>query len=257
MDNLERGTRTARAFNAALPIVRELALAAVRANDAIAEKTPLQQTAAGSVDRVSCWLGTLSKLTDSGDWQAYACALRAMLETTVDLALLTLEPKDVERIQMWEMGAQYKHGRSCEKRGDIHDGLLEWLAAHKDAVEAYWKTQPGGKQHMRWTAHQLGQDVETVIKKFPKLTVERAYNTMYSFSNWQVHGSGNIVNAMGNGGIVASIGIALMECAELSFQCIEMGSTLIGNFDPGAFSQARSAWRNRGLEKLGFDPDSD
>jgi hypothetical protein len=149
-----------------------------------------------------------------------------------------------------------KHALARLARGETEPGLREFLAENKEKVEAYAKDRRSGQAPMRWTSNYLVQDVKLVAERYPDLTVKRAYDEMYVFSNWQIHGSGNIVNALGPDGIVAAMAISVTMCGQLSFQCIEMVRRLVGTFDLPAqksLSAARKAWTDKGLEKLGFD----
>lgn len=231
-------------------IVRDVVLEYVRAAGLRTDLTPTQVTATGLLDRVACWLITLPKLDAWSDYQAFACAFRALLELATDLAFLNTESTANEQIEAWELSARYKHAQQSLKenatRATAQAGTFVTHNATnvQQARDRFWS----GKHPNRWTGRGLDRDVKLADAKFPKLGVARAYAEMHATLCWQVHGSGLVLARGGTEMAVSVTGAATIMCGKLAFACVELAGRLIDGFPLDAqrkVSDARRRWQER------------
>jgi hypothetical protein len=236
----------------ALPKVQEWLLA-VHATEG--RQGPASATARGLIDRAVCWLRTLSRFEDTSHYQAYLAALRAMIEITVDLGLLCIDPTRNAHIEAWEASEQYKHAAAFA-RGSPTDSRAEFAKAfadrERDKVMAfrskYWKDRKGKPTHpTRWTGQTLGADVKKVDEKYPAAKISRFYDDTYQYACWSVHGSGLVAaRSIDKEQLIAACGLSLVAASDLGFVCAEFALRLFGAFDLAKqieHTNAQTAWR--------------
>lgn len=220
--------------------VREFTIRLLTETEKRTDLTPVQKTATGLLDRTSCWLATLEALDRPLHYQGHLSALRSMIEISVDLALLCIDPSRNAQLEAWEQSAKYKHAKefAAYARSVNTRQLMNPLRAEQFVIDVgaqvaaaraqYWN----GKHPNRWTNNNLLKDVEVVDAKFPKMLLLRLYQGLYRYLCFMIHGSA-LAGRRGHTPeqILSPIGIAFKECSDLSLACIELAQRLLGRFD--------------------------
>lgn len=157
----------------------------------------------GQFLRIDAWLRTLRKLAEPADFQAVAAAARALLETTIDIALINHQPQDHERVLAWERSVKLKHGEAllaylaranCSAPSE-HPSVADFVAREKGEIESLrkklgWIRKDGTTRHPdRWTNRPLSEDAKRVDKMGYQFGFENFYETEYRKLCWHVHGS--------------------------------------------------------------------
>lgn len=157
----------------------------------------------GQLLRIDSWLRTLQKLAEPADFQAVAAAGRALLETTIDIALVNHQPQDHERVLAWERSVKLKHAeallaylaRSNANAPAEHPSVVAFVTREKQDIEKLrkklgWVGKGGASRHPdRWTNRPLPEDAKRVDRLGHGFGFEHFYETEYRKLCWHVHGS--------------------------------------------------------------------
>ena len=177
-----------------------------------------------------------------------------MIEITVDLALLTIDPSANDRLEGWELSARFKSASQLLESAKSGIRLEMPLGPPSDFVERhqaevkyirtrYWK---GKHPTTRWTNNRLADDIKCVDTRFPALSLRRTYEELYRYACWGVHGGG-LAAVRGRSALDMAFPctLAFYESAQLGWASAEFASRLLNRFDVGhqqALKSAREDW---------------
>lgn len=171
--------------------------------DASAERDEPSAVVFGQFLRVDAWLRTICKLNEPADFQAVAAACRALLETTIDIALIHHQPQEWERLVAWEKSAKHKQAvllaaylaNANVKPAADQKEAIAFAAREKKSVESLrkklgWVKKDGSTRHPeRWTNRSLSDDAKRADGCGLPFRFEYFYETEYRRLCWLVHGS--------------------------------------------------------------------
>lgn len=203
----------------------------------------------GLHSRATAWLMTLRKLDEPVNFQAILSGVRSLLETAVDMVLLSYDKTDASafRMRQWEVSAKLKSAKAIvsyfktRARAPVPDEYqpqVEFIEREEASVEmiraGLWpytgpdpKRQGTGSHPDRWTGKNLSTDVLAAdrlhggeIKKILGTSIEEFYAIEYRRLNWSVHGSGLAgVWNLPPEAFYAVCGLAFVWCVRLAMIC--------------------------------------
>jgi Family of unknown function (DUF5677) len=190
----------------------------------------------GQFLRIDSWLRTLRKLAEPADFQAVAAAGRALLETTIDIALINHQPEDHERVLAWERSVKLKHAeallaylaRSNGNSPAEHPSVVEFVAREKKEIERLrkklgWIRKDGTARHPeRWTNRALSDDAKRVDKLGYAFGFENFYETEYRKLCWHVHGSALPLRSVAFEHFPGIAGLIFPACGDLGLVASEI-----------------------------------
>jgi hypothetical protein len=140
------------------------------------------------------WGFSISRLADVFDFQAHSAGCRSLCEIVVDLALLTRDAEQVEKMLAWERLTTFRSANKMLKSpgGDalVKQAAAEFANANDAAVAAaraqHW---PNGSNPMRWTGRPLSEDCARADAVAPTLRLGEFMREHYDRLCWATHGS--------------------------------------------------------------------
>jgi hypothetical protein len=209
-------------------------------------------TILGQIVRISEWLKSFAKLDSPEDYQAVSAGTRAILESAIDVALLTYDDSQWKAVHAWEESAQlgqaiamdaYSRRQSTVVEGE-HKARVHFIETRRKDIEADrlargWcrrdkrknrevPTHPG-----RWTNRNLQVDAQMADKLVPgKYSFEEIYETRYRELCYCTHGSGSAFRRLRNPNVFAFVGGRCYdECAKLALQAGEKFLKYLNGWD--------------------------
>jgi hypothetical protein len=157
----------------------------------------------GLLERVLAWLRSIDRLNKPSDIQAIAAGARSLLETSVDVTLLYLDPAECshEKIMAWEDSANLALGERLERfcAGQVmtpaaYWPALRWAASRRSDVlqdrARLWPRKDGRTPHpSRWTGRSLEDDVLAADELRGDRYFRFLYDTQFALLCWNTHGS--------------------------------------------------------------------
>jgi len=128
--------------------------------------------------RAVAWLATFRRVDRGEHLQAHFAGVRSLLETLVDMMLVSQDPTDTSAMQMyaWEQSALLEHMKKCEDYYTKASGrtilmasgpsvrYTDWIVKNKDTVLALRKKYLGATTHPnrnRWTGKKAKKSPKT------------------------------------------------------------------------------------------------
>lgn len=196
--------------------------------------------------RIDAWLRTLAKLNSPADFQAVSTGCRALLETAVDIVLLSKNKSDFVKLLAWEQSAKLKHAQAVETfclktKTDFsktNPEMAQFLVDFRQVVDANrqgygWKKNGKVGHPDRWTAQGLGADCIVADQTQKLFAFEEFYESRYRELCWNVHGSG-LIGPVGSEAFPFVAGQAFRECAQLGQVAGEIVLRSLGRWDQEA-----------------------
>jgi hypothetical protein len=237
----ERDPRKTEAFALASGLFRGAEVVAEFVSSQVRSWVPVSLVKCGAVVfgqflRIDSWLRTLRKLAEPADFQAVAAAGRALLETTIDLALINHQPQDHERVLAWERSVKLKHGEAllaylARSHGDApaeHSAVVDFVVREKTEIEKLrkklgWLRKDGTTRHPdRWTNRPLSEDAKRVDKLGHGFGFENFYETEYRKLCWHVHGSALPARSVAFEHFPGIAGLIFPACGDLGLVASEI-----------------------------------
>lgn len=158
----------------------------------------------GMIARVHGWLRSLGKLNHPGDFQAVLAGSRALFETALDFALITLESAGkFDKLLAWqelEMLRQADKLHQSDPTGNQHPAAEAYRRDHQERIRGlhnkYWEKKGNVP---RWTGRGLREDSRIADElganalasgRFGSTIFSEYYLARYSQACWYTHGSG-------------------------------------------------------------------
>jgi Family of unknown function (DUF5677) len=191
----------------------------------------------GQLLRVDAWLRSLCKLNEPGDFQGVAAACRALLETTIDIALLSHNITDYEQVVAWEDSAKMNYAeklvayfaRKGQASPSEHRAVVSFASNQKVQIDTLrktfgWKERKTGKPRHpdRWTNRTLSDDVKVVDKFGHGFQFEQFYEVEYRKLCWLVHGAGLAVRPITTDHFPGLPGLLFPHCGDLAMVASEI-----------------------------------
>jgi len=214
-------------------------------------------TVQGLYLRALAWIDSLTRLTESADFQAISSGARALLEICVDLTLLAHARADypAANVLAWEESVKLKASERILRRHpkDVPGHLREtarYAAREGDRIRAMrerlWGLDSKGRPHApeRWTGpgRSLEADAVAADKLMSDGDFAEFYDERHAQLCWSTHGSGlaavrNIPERYFPG--VAAI--AAGECVRFGFLACQLALDFYGlDSDPITYQRLRA-----------------
>jgi hypothetical protein len=198
--------------------------------------------------RAVMWMRTLCKLDRPEDFQAAGAGVRAIFETTVDLALLQHDTTGESRARMQaferyqlckaaRMSLEYEE-RALKEGADASElqYITDTTRVRREHVDRegpkvasekarYW---PKGYP-LRWTGQGLDVDAKAVDRLMPGYRCEHFYEVWYRQECWYTHGSTLTgMRRMDEKTALGTISLALTNATRLSYLAGLSTVTILG-----------------------------
>jgi hypothetical protein len=205
--------------------------------------------AKGYFHRALAWTISVCKLGDPSDFQAVITAVRALLEITVDVALLRHDAANhaSEKVFAWERSAKLKLAESVKNHFDgkplpaEYTEVVAFVDREHDAIvalrEQWWGLDRNQRTRHpdRWTGRSLADDVtraKPLLTQYgSSLDIESFYRAEFSKLCWNTHGSGFAgMRDIPEERFPALIAIAYRHVIEFSLLVTRMATEELGVF---------------------------
>jgi hypothetical protein len=243
------------------------------------------------LQRIYWWMRTLATLDESCDYQAVTAGCRSILESSIDIALIMLDPPKFEKLLAWEQSNKFRHAKcvaeyfelqaSRKKKdpaavtfeptlGQVH--MIKWVDEHEQFIKELraangWfkdKEQTKPTHPDRWTGKSLLDNARDADAVHPDVKFEHFYETRYRELCWDAHGSG-LVGRRGLNAAQRALDGALAYRDASNFALISAQLVLqhVGVYDAETTSVFEAhlakaiAAQDAVLKALGFGPPAD
>jgi hypothetical protein len=157
--------------------------------------------------RAYSWILTLNKLNEPKDYQSVAITVRALLEISVDVALIHKGDADgfamkmaafleVEKLKMCEQLVAYYIDKKLPlpRMHQMHKDFIDNNKSRIENNRSIWWPKLKANDVKRWTGNDLSRDVKEVDRLYGEeltedldMPLEEFYRTEYRRINWHIH----------------------------------------------------------------------